>query len=967
MSGHADFFRTVAAAALARVDEVMAWLGLPDGKRQGREYLPLNPKRGDHTPGSFSINLDSGAWADFAGGDKGGDLVSLTAYLLNLKQGEAADRLADFLGIAKPTKHATAPAAGAGQGQASPATPTARKGGKTNDGETCVMPIPADAPSPPGVHPSRGRPSKSWLYRSPEGAPLFHVYRWEAASPEARKQFSPVSLRRSTDGVLRWRFKNPPSPLPLFNLPSLSQPGAAVFVEGEKACDAAAVLLPDRPVLTWPGGSQAVGKADYSPMRGRECWVWADADPAGEKAANDLIAALHAAGAGPIKHFDLGVFAATAAHDASGAAILNDGAPLAVGDDAADLLARGWTAAHLALILSNPNALIECAAPSPPAEAERAAVKPATARAKATTTPQAPASTEQAAADTAPPARGFQMTEKGLMYFEPEKPPRWVCSSLAVIAQVRDPNNAGWGLLVEFCDPDRTAHRITIPMALFRGDGAEVAGMLFDRGLRIAPRARQLLIDYLQSTRCDKRARVSIRTGWHQTASMDMAVYLLPDETFATGRAEEWIHVSETPSTFSERGTLPSWQKDVAALCRGNSRLMCAVSAMFAAPLLFLTGSDGGGVHFRSGSSDGKSTLLKVAASVCGDDKYMQTWRATDNALESTALCHCDAPLLLDEIGQMEGRSLGEAVYMLANGQAKSRAQRGGGLRERVSWRTLFISTGEDRFGDLMRKAGMTPKAGQEIRLAEIPADAGKGLGVFENLHGFVDGGALSKHLVEAARKQHGTAFPVFLQHLVKQQAEVAQSVRECQKKFAVRCLNGDAHGQVRRVADRFALIAAAGELATEFGITGWQPGEAMGALVACFKAWLQQRGTEGKLEDEQAVEQVREFLRRYGESAFADWDRPAHSDSHAPIRSDRAGYRQFNKEAEEVHYYIFHEVWVSRVCDGLNAADVGRLLLKLGYVERGKEADRPWTVRPSIPTEKRPRVVHILPKLFED
>ena len=91
-------FDTIKAAALANIEAVLnRWA--PGGKRQGREYLPLNPRRGDHKPGSFSINLDSGAWADFAADARGGDLISLVAYLDDVKQSEAAERLATFLGI----------------------------------------------------------------------------------------------------------------------------------------------------------------------------------------------------------------------------------------------------------------------------------------------------------------------------------------------------------------------------------------------------------------------------------------------------------------------------------------------------------------------------------------------------------------------------------------------------------------------------------------------------------------------------------------------------------------------------------------------------------------------------------------------------------------------------------------------------------------------------------------------------
>ena len=74
MTDRASWIKRVAAVALERFDETMQLLGLHGGKRQGRDYLPLNPNRADHKPGSFSINLDSGAWMDGASGDKGGEL-----------------------------------------------------------------------------------------------------------------------------------------------------------------------------------------------------------------------------------------------------------------------------------------------------------------------------------------------------------------------------------------------------------------------------------------------------------------------------------------------------------------------------------------------------------------------------------------------------------------------------------------------------------------------------------------------------------------------------------------------------------------------------------------------------------------------------------------------------------------------------------------------------------------------------
>jgi hypothetical protein len=93
-------FRGINNAALAVLPALLArWL--PNGRRQGLEWVALNPTRADHRLGSFSINMTTGRWADFATGDRGGDPISLAAYLFNLPQLEATRQLAAMLGISR--------------------------------------------------------------------------------------------------------------------------------------------------------------------------------------------------------------------------------------------------------------------------------------------------------------------------------------------------------------------------------------------------------------------------------------------------------------------------------------------------------------------------------------------------------------------------------------------------------------------------------------------------------------------------------------------------------------------------------------------------------------------------------------------------------------------------------------------------------------------------------------------------
>jgi hypothetical protein len=91
-------FRRITDAALSYAG-VLVPRWLPEGRREGAEWIALNPRRLDHRKGSFKVNMTTGRWSDFATGDAGGDLVALGAYIFQLTQAEAALRVAQALGI----------------------------------------------------------------------------------------------------------------------------------------------------------------------------------------------------------------------------------------------------------------------------------------------------------------------------------------------------------------------------------------------------------------------------------------------------------------------------------------------------------------------------------------------------------------------------------------------------------------------------------------------------------------------------------------------------------------------------------------------------------------------------------------------------------------------------------------------------------------------------------------------------
>lgn len=397
---------------------------------------------------------------------------------------------------------------------------------------------------------------------------------------------------------------------------------------------------------------------------------------------------------------------------------------------------------------------------------------------------------------------------------------------------------------------------------------------------------------------------------------------------------------------------------------RRHSRLIFAVSVAFAAPLLHLIEMESGGFHYRGTTSSGKTSALYMAGSVCGSPEYLQRWRSTDNGLESTALSHCDAILTLDELKMIDARIASESAYMLANGSAKVRANQNGGARNTAKWRLLFLSAGELSLSQHVAEVGKKTPAGAELRMADIPADAGFGHGCFENLHGFENGHEFADTLGAAVNKYYGTAFPAFIELVLKNRESLRDSLAEARLKFEKATLTSAASGQAQRVAARFAIAGAAGELATDWGITGWQPGEAMQAAITCFKSWLQAFGGEGNREDRAMIEQVRHFLEMHGEARFTDIDRSVIKDDHAPRTMNKAGFRGKNKDGN-LEYYCYPEVFKAEICKGHDYRAVARLLIGLEFMQRGDGKNLMPKVE--LPGEGRKRVYHILPSIWSD
>ncbi len=583
----------------------------------------------------------------------------------------------------------------------------------------------------------------------------------------------------------------------------------------------------------------------------------------------------------------------------------------------------------------------------------------------------------------------FTVNDNGVWFYGRDKDgnllrPLWLCSRLDVAALTRDQDGAGWGYLLTFADPLGKPKQWAMPARMLSGDGGEYRAALLNMGLRIAtsPAARNRLTEYIQTRSPDEFASCTDRIGWHGTA------FVLPHETIGDD-AERIVFQSDSQmeNTFRVKRDAAAWRERIGTLCVGNSRLVFAVASAFAGPLLRPGGMESGGFHFRGDSSSGKTTALRLAASVYGGPSYMQRWRTTDNALEAIAAQHCDSLLILDELAQVEGKVAGECAYMLANEQSKARATRNGAPRARLSWRLLFLSAGELGLADHMAEGMKRTRTGQEVRMADIPADAGAGMGAFEKIHGFAGPAMFASHLTREAQACHGAPGRAFIEWACAHADTLARRVRNATAALSRQWVPQGASGQVERVGARFALVGVAGELATEAGLTGWPVGESERAARACFDAWLAARGGAGNGEVAAMLRAVRRFLETHGEGRFAMWHRSA--DDHAPKTLQRAGLRRMvdsegtpiktNAEhgsafGDRMHpamgegvsfeYFVLAETFKAEICQGFDHVAVCKVLEAHGCLAV-KEPGR-YTTSTRLPGIGKVRCYQIPPAIFE-
>lgn len=529
------------------------------------------------------------------------------------------------------------------------------------------------------------------------------------------------------------------------------------------------------------------------------------------------------------------------------------------------------------------------------------------------------------------------------------------CSPFRVKELVQAPSTKNWSRVVELLNPAGELVDCMLPEGKLTGKPREAIALLSDRGLRVFDDSRiRFILELVRNWEVHSDAHLALieQVGW----APNRDAFILPSGRVLTPEEATPKYRFEGEPSGKEIGDLKTWQEDVAALAKGNTNLEFGISLGFSTALMTFTNLNSLIFHLFGKTSKGKTRALNVALSVwpkIGDKE--KTWEGTGNGLEGEITQSHSILMGLDELRADATPDLPEIVYKFANSSGKARGTKEGGAQSRGTWKTNVFSNGEYSFVETVRQLGATPTGGQRVRMLDIPVKGA--YGVFDSLHGFESSDAFVNHLDRVLKKASGPAGAAFVEQLLTLTEEALEQTLETDLTAHAQALQphlgivagDDGTSEIRRVIRSFALISTAGEWATAWGITGWEPGTASEAVKTIAHRWLDEYLRMPAHHSEE-LEKVRDFIAE-NEARFIKL-------VSGPVvpSEDTLGYQ------DDEFFYVLPPTFV-----GLTKAKNKTLsaLTDSGYLEKGGENKSLQTRLPSA-VPRRPRAYRIRRSILE-
>ena len=509
------------------------------------------------------------------------------------------------------------------------------------------------------------------------------------------------------------------------------------------------------------------------------------------------------------------------------------------------------------------------------------------------------------------------------------KEPVLVCDVyIKITALLRTSSGTNWSKMVEFMDFDKNNKSVVIENQDLLENSQDAFKKLVSNGLAVNV-CKKPLMDYLRYETPEKRVTLLTKCGWVESG----LEYVSTNFKITDDNSDYVLQFIDSLDTkIQQKCSLADWQRNICKYCVCNDVLSFVLCVSLSGILLKFTNIGTTIFNLVGKSSIGKTTALCIAASCWGDKDVIKQWRTTSNALERTAFYHNDGVLILDELGQINNKEAENITYMLGNGRGKLRMKSDGDIKETNSWRAMILSSGEVGIADKIESVGGKIKGGHSVRCIDIDALVSR-FGIYNNLYGEKDGASFSNMLKQACGMYYGIAAEEFVRRLVKGTTlydldncikySVLQEYGDICKKYDIK----NAEGQIKRVAEIFALLAVTGVLAARNGVFTHTEEQIRSSIYNMFGKWLKDRSCME--EEHDIVELLKGFLVQH-EARFQKLNV---LDERNVI--NKLGY--IDKKDDRTIYYVIPSLFqkeFSMDCVGMSHKIVRRILAEKGILE---------------------------------
>lgn len=516
----------------------------------------------------------------------------------------------------------------------------------------------------------------------------------------------------------------------------------------------------------------------------------------------------------------------------------------------------------------------------------------------------------------------WKLEPDGLFYLDDNR--GWIritYNFIRVISRGRTPKGDGWSYTIIFETIDGVIDEVIVRAVDLSGSGRAGLKIMVNAGVEVCPGREGTFVAFIRECRLSQRDLLISSAGWVEGRNM----YAFPNQVIGDTGGDRVVYRPEvnspTESSMRPSGTLQEWRDHVASLAKGNPLLVFSTLTAFAAFLVRFLGLDGGGFNIVGPSSRGKTTFLGVGVSVASNgsdpatqgNSSIQRWSMTGNAAEVHGAAHNDGLLALDELGTFVGKGLDALLYNLTGGKGKAAMTSSRLLQKIRVWTCLILSTGELSFRAKLEETGCKIRAGQLIRMIDIPV----GDEIILNTHGMA-AGDFANRLKRACATYFGTAGPAFVAELIGYLEDDSEGFRrdllEALEEFTVELTPAGLEPEQVRAIRRFALLRLAGELAVQFGILPLTDIDILEAVEFARDRWLQ--GSSNDISDnDRAIRALQGYITR-NHSAFASI-----RDTHARV-SNAKGF--FNADRG---WYLFDDAQLQTAISGYDVKEVVKAL----------------------------------------